>query len=275
MPSQQKLSNSFANLESNKEMQISDLLEQPMPPTNSISTAAAPAPTPCGSQGSCTDTSNLCPTAVYLTCTAQQSPMQSIAYESEQPVTHTSERMSRRRLTPLSIPVSEISRRIPSDMTPHLAAYPSPPTDILDKSAQENIISDILLNSPTASPSSNCPLSPSGPASDFLPSHHHHHPQHLHLTSPVSDTINNAFIYPQIGRPTSSKCERFMEFMKSNKLRRVVSRSPRKLLGVRRRVVEGVFKAATASGRSGLAVPLPSERISSVVFRRDSDGLPF
>ncbi|KAI8832088.1 hypothetical protein BJ741DRAFT_615266 [Chytriomyces cf. hyalinus JEL632] len=252
-----------------------------MPLTNFISTAAPSAPTPCGSPVNCTSSSsaaNLSPTAVCLTCTAQQSLMQSIAYESEQPMisfTHTSERMSPRRLTPLSIPVSEISRRIRKDMAPHLAAYPSPPTDILDKSAQENIISDILLNSPTASPSSNCPLSPSGPVehvSDFLPSHHQH-PHHLHLTSPVSDTTDNAFIYPQIGRPTSSKCERFMEFMKSNKLRRVVPRSPRKLLGVRRSAVEGVFKAPTPTGRSGLAVPLPSERISSVVFRRDSNGL--
>ncbi|KAJ3248818.1 hypothetical protein HDU78_010272 [Chytriomyces hyalinus] len=262
-------------------MQISDLLEHPMLPlTNSICTASAPATAPCGSPASCTTSSaaNLSPSAVCLTCTAQQSFMQSIAYESEQPmisVTHTSERMSPRRLTPLSIPVSEISRRIPTDMAPQLAAYPSPPTDVLDKSAQENIISDILLNSPTASPSSNCPLSPSRPVehvSDFLPSHHQH-PQHLHLTSPVSDTTDNAFIYPQIGRPTSSKCERFMEFMKANKLRRVVPRSPRKLLGVRRSAMEGVFKAPTSTGRSGLAVPLPSERISSVVFRRDSSGL--
>ncbi|KAJ3404643.1 hypothetical protein HDU80_002583 [Chytriomyces hyalinus] len=251
-----------------------------MPLTNFSSTSAAPAQTLCGSPaGTCSDTSLSSPAPVCLSCTAQQSPTQSIAYQSEQPlisVTHASERMSPRRLTPLSIPVSESRGRIRTDMAPHLAAYPSPPTDVLDKSAQENIISDILLNSPTASPSSNCPLSPSGPVeqvSDFLPSHHRQHPQHLHLTSPVSDTIDNAFIYPQIGRPTSSKCERFMEFMKSNKLRRVVPRSPRKLLGVRRSAVEGVFKTPTGSGRSGLAVPLPSERIPSVVLRTDSNGL--
>ncbi|KAJ3230469.1 hypothetical protein HDU78_008301 [Chytriomyces hyalinus] len=246
-----------------------------MPLTNFVSTSAAPAQTLCRSPaGTCSDTS----LSVCLNCAAHQSPTQSIAYESEQPiipVTHVSERMSPRRLTPLSIPVSEISRGR-MDMAPHLAAYPSPPTDVLDKSAQENIISDILLNSPTASPSSYCPLSPSGPVEqvpDFLPSRHHQHPHHLHLTSPVSDTTDNAFIYPLIGRPTSSKCERFMEFMKSNKLRQVVPRSPRKLLGVRRSGVEGVFKAPTGIGRSGLAVPLPSERIPSVVFRRDSDGL--
>ncbi|KAJ3223096.1 hypothetical protein HDU81_009402, partial [Chytriomyces hyalinus] len=256
-----------ANNLQQKDMQISDLLELPMqpPPSTNDSTSSSTSTASAADPFSHTsNTASMSPMPVYLTSTA---PMQSIAYEPVQPmipIVHTSERAAPRTLAPLSIPMHEISPRI------HLAAYPSPPTDILDQSAQENIISDILLNSPTASPSSNCPLSPIEHVehvSHFLPSQQHH----LYLAcSPVSDTTDNAFIYPQIGRPTSSKCERFMEFMKANKLRRVTPRSPREL-GVRRSAVDAVFKAPAASRR--ITVPLPSERISSVVvFGRDSSG---
>ncbi|KAI8611054.1 hypothetical protein BC830DRAFT_1221270 [Chytriomyces sp. MP71] len=153
--------------------------------------------------------------------------------------------------SPLAITVSsEYSRSItmaetahPSTTTPSHSwpnCYPSPPTE--DQTNEQKIISEILLNSPTSSTGAtdDPPLRPHGEES--------------RLVSPDAADTSAVFLYPQIGKPTSSKCERFMEFMRTQKRRRM---RPRIVLDVRAGVQETQLRRAGYGVGAATGVPLP------------------
>ncbi|KAI8617742.1 hypothetical protein BC830DRAFT_67834 [Chytriomyces sp. MP71] len=129
------------------------------------------------------------------------------------------------------------STTIPGQSWPN--CYPSPPTE--DQTNEQKIISEILLNSPTCSTG----------AMDDLPVSPAEGPKPLSLGAPETSV---AFLYPQIGKPTSTKCERFMEFMRMQERRRI---RPRTMLEVRAEAQEGQSRRARRGIVAGAGVSLP------------------
>ncbi|KAI8619798.1 hypothetical protein BC830DRAFT_1215787 [Chytriomyces sp. MP71] len=124
---------------------------------------------------------------------------------------------------------------IPNHSWPN--CYPSPPTE--DQSNEQQIISEILLNNPTSN---------IGAMNDLTIDTAE--PQ---LLSPgAADTA--AFLYLQIGKPTSTKCERFMEFMRIQRRRRI---RPRTMLEARAGALVGRPRGAGYGIGTGAGVPLP------------------
>ncbi|KAI8620831.1 hypothetical protein BC830DRAFT_1077519 [Chytriomyces sp. MP71] len=125
---------------------------------------------------------------------------------------------------------------IPNHSWPN--CYPSPPTE--DQSNEQQIISEILLNSPTSSIDAMNDLTTDAAEPQLL--------------SPGAADTSAAFLYPQIGKPTSTKCERFMEFMRIQKQRRI---RPRTMLEARAGALVGRPRSAGYGIGAGAGVPLP------------------